>query len=147
MELRRGVISDVENILDLLMDLFSQEEEFEFDREMSKKSIIEILSDTLVGEILVAKQDAKVIGMITLLRTVSTALGQPVLLLEDMIVDKAYRNQGVGSKLIKYAKCIAVDLKCRRISLLSDHVNIDAHSFYEKNGFTRSKMVTFRCLI
>ena len=65
MELRRGVISDVENILDLLMDLFSQEEEFEFDREMSKKSIIEILSDTLVGEILVAKQDAKVIGMIT----------------------------------------------------------------------------------
>ena len=147
MELSRGAIADVGNMLDLLMELFIQEEEFCFDRELSKKAVIEILSDTQLGEILVAKKGAKVIGMVTLLRTVSTALGQPVLLLEDMIVGEQYRDQGVGSSLIKYAKSIAEELKCGRISLLSDHINKDAHRFYGKNGFSRSNMVTFRCIV
>ena len=58
--------------------------------------------------------DHKVIGMVNLLFTVSTALGERVAMLEDMVVAPAARGTGVGSALLQHAIAFAQQQGARR---------------------------------
>jgi len=82
--------------------------------------------------------------MVNILYTISTAYGTKVALLEDMIVNKNFRGQGVGSSLIKFVLKKLKKQGCTRVTLLTDEDNIKAHHFYKKQGFTKSSMVVFR---
>lgn len=130
----------------LLEVLFSQEIEFEPDMEIQREGLEKIISSPAVGDVIVAHDADDIVGMVNLLYTVSTALGGPVAILEDMVVLPKFRGMGIGSKLLE--RCIAqARLKgCRRITLLTDHSNDGAHRFYQKHGFIRSSMAVFRKL-
>ena len=139
--------TDTECLVRLLEKLFNLEAEFAFDYNLSTQAITHILENQSVGEIIIAKDGDKVIGMVTLLYTISTALGGRVVLLEDMFVLEDYRKYGVGSQLLAKAKIICFEKNAKRITLLTDCNNTVAHNFYSKNGFFKSSMVTFRHLI
>lgn len=144
MKIDLATIEDIPQLSILLESLFSQEIEFKPNRDIQSKGLSKIISNPEVGEIIVARKSSKLIGMVNLLYTVSTALGGQVAILEDMIVSPDSRGLGVGSKLIDYCLETAMQKGCKRISLLTDSNNTDAHKFYEKHGFVRSSMVTFR---
>ena len=55
------------------------------------------------GRIFVLRSSNRIIGMINLLITISTAEGGFVLLLEDLVVHKDHRGQGYGAKLLNHA--------------------------------------------
>lgn len=78
------------------------------------------------------------------LQTISTALGARVGILEDIVVSDAVRGSGIGSQLLKQALIFAKEKGCQRITLLTDHDNTLAHTFYQKHGFDLSTMVVFR---
>ena len=82
--------------------------------------------------------------MVNLLFTISTALGERVALLEDMVVSPRARGSGVGTELLKYAMDFARLSGVKRITLLTDRENTSAQRFYAKHGFSESTMVTFR---
>jgi GNAT superfamily N-acetyltransferase len=106
-----------------------------------------IILDPKIGIILVARDNEKIIGMINLLFTESTALGSKVAILEDMVVLSKFRGEGIGSQLIDYAIYEAKKEGCKRITLLTDIGNTKAQSFYQKNGFVKSKMTPYRLLL
>ena len=93
---------------------------------------------------MVAKNLGEIIGMVNLLYTVSTALGDRVALIEDMVVSSKGRGLGVGSKLLNSTILFAEEMGCRRITLLTDYDNEGAHHFYQRHKFNRSSMVVFR---
>ena len=144
MQLRVAVIEDISELCGLLNYLFEQEVEFKPDEKIQTKGLKRILSQPDVGEIIVAQESTKIIGMVNLLYTVSTALGSRVAILEDMIVMPEARSKGVGSKLINFAFERAEHRGCKRITLLTDYDNDGAHRFYLRHGFDRSSMVAFR---
>lgn len=144
MQLRVAVIEDISELCGLLNYLFEQEVEFKPDEEIQSKGLKNIISQPDVGDIIVAQESTKIIGMVNLLYTVSTALGSRVAILEDMIVMPEARGKGVGSKLINYAFERADHRECKRITLLTDYDNDGAHRFYLRHGFDRSSMVAFR---
>ncbi len=144
MNIALATIEDIPQLCVLLESLFSQEIEFKPNREIQSEGLSKIISNPEVGEIIVARQSSTVIGMANLLYTISTALGGQVAILEDMVVLPDSRGQGVGSKLIDYCLEIAMHKGCKRITLLTDSDNAGAHKFYQKYGFIRSSMVTFR---
>jgi GNAT superfamily N-acetyltransferase len=144
-EIREAVVSDIEALCGLLGLLLTQEAEFEPNVELQRQGLARIISDGAIGTVLVAIQDLRVIGMVNILYTVSTALGGPVALLEDLIVTPAFRGLGVGTSLLSAALDHCRSVGCRRITLLTDGDNRAAHSLYEAAGFTRSLMVAFRC--
>ena len=137
-------IEDIPQLCILLEVLFSQEAEFKPDTDLQGQGLREIISSPAIGEIVVARESGSIIGMASLLYTVSTALGGPVAILEDMVVLPQARGAGVGSGLINCCQEIARLKGCKRITLLTDHNNFEAHRFYQQHGFTRSSMVTFR---
>lgn len=61
--------------------------------------------------------------------------GREVVLIENVIVDAAYRNRGVGSSMMRWAIDDARARGCYRVSLMSRNVRTDAHRFYARLGF------------
>ena len=131
----------------LLGILFGQEQEFTPDIRSQELGLEMIIGNPSAGTILVCEEDGEIVGMVTLLSLVSTALGRNVLLLEDMVVEPASRNRGIGSLLVEYAFGWARDHGYGRITLLTDGDNDSAHRFYAGKGFSRSQMAVFRKML
>ncbi len=141
---RVAALEDIDILCELLFELFSQEVEFTPNKEVQQKALKTIILNENIGDIYVATINEKVVAMVNILYTISTALGTKVAIFEDFIVDRNYRNQGIGENLIDF---VFEDLNAKnfsRITLLTDNDNLKAHKFYEKKGFIKSSMVPFR---
>ncbi len=143
-ELRGARSEDIPALVRLLEILFSQEDEFTPDAALQERGLRAILSDPQLGEIVVAEEEGRLVGMVSLLYTVSTALGSRVALLEDTVVDPSRRGAGVGSRLLEEALQVCRRRGCSRITLLSDARNTKAHRFYRRFGFVGSAMIPLR---
>ncbi len=139
--------SDLPALVALLQLLFEQEREFTPAPEKQWRGLELILDAPGTGQILVAREDGRVAGMVSLLFSVSTALGERVCWLEDMIVHPEARSGGIGTQLITHALDYARSHGYARVSLLTDDTNSDARRFYARHGFAHSDMVTMRHLI
>ena len=135
---------DIPALCILLEALFIQEAEFKPNLENQRRGLLKIIESPQIGFILIAKLDDVAVGMVNILFTVSTALGERVALLEDMVVAEAYRNMGYGNTIIEYAIAEARRQQCTRMTLLTDNKNESAQRFYERYGFIRSGMLPFR---
>ena len=82
--------------------------------------------------------------MATLLITVSTAEGGLVAMLNDMVVDPARCNQGIGSQLLDAVRSYAVAQGFLRITLMPESLSNSARSFFQKRGFVDSEMIPMR---
>lgn len=136
--------ADIPALSELLTQLFTQEAEFQADSVAQQRGLNAILSDPAIGEILVARQNGQIVGMVNLLYSISTALGARVALLEDMIIAPDMRGSGVGSQLLAAAIGHAKQCGCLRITLLTDADNYAAQAFYRKQGFEQSSMIPLR---
>ena len=144
-EINLATVSDTPALSALLSILFTQEAEFQPDTVAQQRGLNAILSDPALGEILVARQNGQIVGMVNVLYSISTALGARVALLEDMVVAPAMRGSGLGSQLIAAAIKHAKQRGCLRITLLTDADNYAAQAFYQKQGFEKSSMIPLRC--
>ena len=147
MQIEKATVNDIPELCDLLAVLFSQEAEFEVGGNAQQTGLQAIISNPDLGIILLARHKDKVVGMVSLLFSISTALGGRVAMLEDMVVLPEQRGLGIGSALLNAAISTARESGCLRITLLTDSDNETAHGFYEKQGFTRSDMLAFRRLL
>jgi GNAT superfamily N-acetyltransferase len=137
-------LNDIPELNRLLAILFSQDIEFEPDQEKQRDGLHQIISHPEIGEILVLKLGDKIIGMVSLLYSISTALGGKVAILEDMVIDPSFRKIGYGTELLNEAILFATRRNCLRISLLTDYDNETAIHFYEKFNFRKSSMIPMR---
>lgn len=139
-----ATLDDLPKLADLLEELFTQEADFSPDRDKQLRGLKLILEQPNRGRIFVLHGANKIIGMINLLITISTAEGGFVLLLEDLIIDMNHRGQGYGARLLAYAVEFAKQKKFLRITLLTDKPDTRQKKFYLNNGFVESDMVPMR---
>lgn len=140
----RASEADIPALSELLSVLFTQEVEFKPDTSAQCRGLSKIISNPDLGAVLVAREGSDILAMVNLLFTVSTALGERVALLEDMIVSPSARGSGIGSELLSHAIAFAQASGCKRITLLTDRENKSAQRFYAKHGFAESTMIPLR---
>lgn len=136
--------ADLPALCELLQALFAGEAEFTPNADAQYRGLAAIVANEQLGTILVARHDDAVVGMVNVLYTVSTALGAPVALLEDLIVAAPLRRKGIGTMLLQAAFHAARAHGCKRITLLTDAANAAAQRFYVRHGFCASSMVPLR---
>jgi GNAT superfamily N-acetyltransferase len=144
MHIEKATLADVLPLSDLLGLLFAQEAEFKPNSEAQIRGLTRLLTQPELGFILLARDNGQVVGMVNILYTISTALGERVALLEDMVVRPEARGVDMGSKLLARAIELACVAGCQRITLLTDHDNVSAQRFYQRQGFVISSMMPLR---
>ncbi len=139
-----ATLDDLPELTELLFELFSQGADFIPSRDKEMRGLRLLLEQPSRGRIFVLRGPGKIIGMINLLITISTAEGGFVLVLEDLIVHRDYRHQGFGTRLLDYAIDFAEKKNFLRITLLTDKPNEKLKQFFLRNGFLESEMVPMR---
>lgn len=137
--IRRAQYDDLKPMAELLGQLFSIEDDFtiDFDRQVLG---LQLLLQSPDAMILVAEISTRVVGMISMQSLISTAMGERVGLLEDMIITSAFRRKGVGRLLLESIIEESKRLGYTRLALGADRRNESAIAFYQKFGFEMSNM-------
>ena len=142
-----ATVEDLPELAELLAELFTKESDFRPDQTKQLRGLRLILEQPNRGRIFVLRSYGKLLGMINLLFTISTAEGGAVIILEDLIVVQDHRNQGLGAQLLEYALDFARQKDFQRITLLTDRLDEPAKKFFERYGFYVSGMVPMRWLL
>ena len=145
-DVETATVKDIPQLVSLLEVLFRQEADFHPDPARQERGLRQIVEQPAVGRIFVLREHGEILGMVSLLFSVSTALGGPVAWLEDMVVKPGHRDVGVGSALLRHAIDFAHDTGLLRLTLLTDTANTRAQQYYERHGFERSPMLPMRRL-
>ena len=143
--IRPARADDIPQMCGLLADLFSLESDFSPDREKQGRGLRLLLNDTSGSSaVFVAERDEKIIGMCSVQVLISTAEGENVGLLEDLIVKSNYRGRGIGTRLLSgiFAWCAAKNIS--RLHLLRDMDNEEALKFYAGNGWSETRLACMR---
>jgi ribosomal protein S18 acetylase RimI-like enzyme len=141
---RKCAQADVPSLCELLGLLFAQEADFRPDLARRDRALRAIIDRPEVGQIYSAASGETVVGLGSILFTISTAEGGLAAWLEDMVVHPNWRRVGIGEQLLDAAISGARAKGCSRITLLTDDGNVAAQRFYRRAGFVRSGMVPFR---
>ena len=139
-----ATIEDLNDLTNLVMDLLSMEEDFIVNREKQRQGLKLILEQPNRGRIFVVRNEHKLIGMVNLLFTISTAEGGFVVLMEDVILLPEHRGQGYGGMLLSYVIDFARKKDFKRITLLTDKINAESQRFFTRHGFHHSHMIPMR---
>lgn len=142
-----ATLEDLPELTDLVMSLFETEEDFEPNREKQCHGLKLILEQPSRGRIFVVRSDHKLIGMVNLLFTISTAEGGFVILMEDVIIRPEHRGQGYGGMLLSYVVDFARKKDFKRITLLTDKMEDGSQRFFARHGFFRSQMIPMRLIL
>lgn len=59
----------------------------------------------------------------------------PFMVMENLIIDRKYRGNGIGTRLMKQLEDIAIKRKCNYIIFVSNSRRKEAHKFYSKLGY------------
>jgi len=88
------------------------------------------------GDVLVAIHDGEVVGVCQVMVFPHFQhTGGWCCELESVHVRADHRSQGVGAQLLEAAEALARREGCYRMQLTSRNVRVDAHRFYERQGY------------
>jgi GNAT superfamily N-acetyltransferase len=139
--------ADLDELSEMLGELFAQEGDFRPDREKQLRGLRLIFEQPSRGRVFVLRRNGAIVGMINLLFTISTAEGGFVILLEDLVVHKKYQGKGYGRKLLQRAIEFAKQKNFLRVTLLTDRPENVAQEFFRHHGFVESSMIPMRLWI
>jgi len=101
------------------------------------EKILAGLIDAHYCDVIIAKEDSKIVGSATILYLPIPAYGKPYAYLEGLVVDKNSRQKGIGTALLGKLVELARSKGCYKFVGTSRFENEDIHQFYEKNGFKK----------
>jgi len=131
MIIRKGVKKDIPQVLDLIKELA----EFENAPDQVTNTIERLENDGFgnqpVYDLFVAESENKIIGMAITYFRYSTWKGKN-LYIEDFIINKKFRREGIGLKIFEELKKFAKNTSCVGISLQVLDWNKIGINFYKK---------------
>jgi len=131
---------DLTKMAELIGVLFEIEKDFTIDFDKQLAGITKLYAYE-GAELLVAKYEGQVVGMVTMQRLISSAEGDYIGQIEDLVVHEKYRKMGVGSRLINKIRFIALEeYGYKRVQLAADMDNTNAMKFYTRRGFNRTNL-------
>lgn len=142
--IRPASADDLSAMTRMLQELFAVETEFVFDVG-KQRCELQMLLNSPSASVWVAERHGRVVGMVTVQLTVSTAEGCFSGLVEDLIVSSVYRCRGLGRALLNAAASWARNQGAVRVQLLADGRNVvTALIFYRKQGWKQTNMIALR---
>jgi GNAT superfamily N-acetyltransferase len=139
---------DIADLVRLLTVLFSIEADFQPDITKQKIGLVLLIENPQTATIQVAKDaSGKVVGMVSAQLVISTAQGAKSAWVEDMVIESAYRGQGIGKQLLQNALDWAKNKGARRAQLLVDIENTEALGYYRHLNWESTQLQARRIFL
>nr|WP_246293818.1 GNAT family N-acetyltransferase [Desulfobacter latus] len=136
---------DIDQMLPLLAQLFAIEQDFEFNPGSQARGLRLMLDGCGKHRtVKVAWVNDIIVGMCTAQTRISTALGRITAVVEDLVVDREYRNKGIATLLLSAIEDWALKKGIKSISLLADKDNHNGLDFYNKKAWKQTSLI---CLV
>jgi GNAT superfamily N-acetyltransferase len=134
--LRAAVPRDVPAIFGLVLELAEFEKLTHLVQATPPRLHEHLFGPRPAAEAVVAEIGTRVVGFALFFTNFSTFLGKPGLYLEDLYVQPAHRNAGIGQALLGHLAALARQRDCGRFEWSVLDWNVDAIRFYERMGAT-----------
>lgn len=132
MEIRKIKLEYLDSVFELLDELYENKIEYSNFAQKYKDSLRD---NSFYG--IVAIGENKVVGVLISRVINRLAKKDNILFIDDLIVNQKFRNTGIGKLLIQTATTYAISRDCGALELTSMLQNVNAHRFYENNGFEK----------
>jgi ribosomal protein S18 acetylase RimI-like enzyme len=140
--IRNATLEDVDNLVELLRELFSIEADFTFDRARQLRGLRLLLAEDINRRcVLVAEAAGKIVGMCSAQTRVSTAEGKVTAVIEDVVVTDKWRGKGLGFKLMKGIERWGRMRNIECFQLLADKNNLSGIAFYKKQSWEVTQLI------
>lgn len=140
MNIRTATKDDIPAMAELLHQLFAIEVDFTPNYDKQTRGL-ELLIDRPTARIFIAEIDGQLVGMCTVQIVVSTAMGQEVGTVEDVIIDVEHRGKSIGSALMQTIETWAAGKRLGRLQLRADKDNGPALCFYRQQGWKHTNLI------
>jgi GNAT superfamily N-acetyltransferase len=139
MEIRNAEVQDFEKCLPLLQQLWPL---LNLDGNASnvkdvqefKEAFCQLLDDPN-AQVMIAEEDGQVVAYLDLTFRKTLFHRGWTMIIEDLIVDEAYRGKGMGRRLVEFCEEAAQKKGCRAVELSSDFHRKETHLFWKALGY------------
>ena len=139
--IREAVQSDLQGLLELY--LFLHEKNMPEDSGHLRKVWEQIIGDS-GHHIIVAEEDGRIVSScVCVIIPNLTRNIRPYAFIENVVTDDNYRNRGLATSCLNYAKSIAKDAGCYKMMLLSGAKKQSTLDFYRRAGFNSEDKTAF----
>jgi N-acetylglutamate synthase-like GNAT family acetyltransferase len=146
LSIRESSNKDIPSILNLLYELERPKPLDDNEIKIFKNKIFDYFSDSK-KIILVAEQDGKIVGIVSIIYLQRLNRAKPEMYIPELIVTEKLRHSGIGEKLIQYCFDLAKKKSCYRIRLESGNQRKESHKFYKTIGFEQSALTFTKSIL
>ncbi|PPB51258.1 diadenosine tetraphosphatase [Campylobacter hyointestinalis subsp. hyointestinalis] len=132
-EIREAKKEDLDSIINLIKELAkyeNMEDQITFTKDDYEKSLFE----KQYAKALVCEYKNNIIGYAIYFYSFSTFLGKGGIYLEDIYIQKEFRNKGIGKKILKTLAQICINENLGRLEWACLDWNEPSLAFYKKIG-------------
>jgi GNAT superfamily N-acetyltransferase len=152
MKIEPASVDDIPQLVDFLRNLFDIELDFTADASLQQRGLELLLADMAAGGkravVMVARDlSGEAVGMATAQLVISTAEGAPSAWIEDVIVQRDHRRQGIARLLVNAILDWAQKRGATRAQLVMDETNAGAELFYNGIGWDHTHLKVRRHFI
>ena len=135
---------DIAAMAELLSMLFAVEEDFAVDTDKQRAGLEMVFQYPDGRYLVVAEKQHQVVGMCSAQLLISTAEGGWKAIIEDVVVAKQLRGQGIGKRMLDELADWAGLQGASRKDLLADRDNIDGLKFYDRLNWRRTNLIALQ---
>lgn len=151
MKIEPACAEDVPQLVGFLDELFNIELDFTADMSRQKRGLDMLLAE-MAGSgravIMVSRDDqGRATGMASGQLVISTAEGAPSVWIEDVVVHRDCRRQGIARALLEAVLAWAKERGATRAQLVMDETNAAAELFYNGLGWENTQLKVRRRFI
>lgn len=139
MMIRKCELSDITSVYELIKNELGYP-------KITKNDVLkrfELMNSLGNYNILVAENDGIICGFISMVKEISLEVDGEFLRVIGLSVKEEYQRCGIGTALLRVVEKIALEHKFGVITLSSNFKRIEAHKFYEKQGYQKTSF-TFK---
>ncbi len=137
-EIRKGNLSDLENIVELQLRMAQETEGLQLDRNVVRKGVRGVFEEPARGTYWIAEEKGKVMGVLLTIPEWSDWRNATVLWIHSLYVIPEARGQGVFKKLyLNLEKQVEQSTELAGLRLYVDKQNKSAQKVYEKLGMNK----------
>ncbi|MFN8207329.1 MAG: GNAT family N-acetyltransferase [Bacteroidales bacterium] len=131
---RPATPDDIQLLLEM-MEAFYSIDRYPFDSRLTGINLEEFIADESLGRIWMVEVDERNIGYFALTFGYSFEFKGRIALLDEIFLQKEYRNKGIGKKALEFIFKQAPGLQLKTILMEVEKHNAHAIHLYEKLGF------------